>query len=142
MRKTEEQEIDGVRFRFQSLPFGKSRGVFLQLAKIVGPVLKAIPMKPGDPFPIMEALTEALDRVSEPELESLTHALAQDCAYSIDGGKKWPMLSGKDGREAVFEGRLALYFKWLQASITFNFADFFDAFRVPAASAPEGDPKV
>ena len=138
MRKTEEQEIDGVRFRFQSLPFGKARGVFLQLAKIVGPVLKSIPMKPGDPFPIMEALTEVLDRVSETELESLTAALATDCAYSLDG-KKWPMLS-KDGRETLFDGRLALFFKWFAAIVQFNFADFFDAFRAPAASAPEGNP--
>lgn len=118
------------------LPFGKSRGVFMRLAKAVGPVLSAIPMRPGDPFPIMEALAQVVERVSDAELERLTDDLCSDgaCAYSHDGAK-WPLMH-KDNRETLFEGDLMLYFKWLAFATEVNFSAFFAGFAAPKGSAP------
>lgn len=136
-RRTEDREIDGILFRFQAVPFDKGLTLGLTLAKKIGPVLKALPQGKGEAFPFFEALADVIPTLSQGELLSWTSDLATDCAYSVDGGDKWPLLS-KPNRDALFQGRLMLWGKWLLASIEFNFADFFAAFKAPSESGLGG----
>lgn len=136
MREPVEREIDGITFRVKPLGFAKGRRVFLRLAKAIGPVLEKIPMKAGAPFPIMEGLAKMMDSVTAEDLEWLDEQLASDGAYSRESGK-WPWMTTKEQREALFDGRFMTYGKWLAFAVEVNFADFFAAFGGQPDGAPE-----
>lgn len=134
-----EREIDGVLFRVSQLPFPKARSVALRLAKVMGPVLEAIPTLQGGPQAILSAIPKAIDSLSEKALEALEDDLAEGCSFSTDGGKKWPLMSNEAARHGLFEGSFVLYAKWLAFAVEVNFADFFVAFAAPPAPDPEGE---
>jgi hypothetical protein len=136
-RKQIDSEIDGVKFRVTTLPFGKSKGLLVFLGKKVGPALSALAgsltLESAVP-----ALAGALENLNESDLDHVMDVLTADACVVLPDGRT-PLLCHADVREEVFGGRVLLFFRFLAFALEVNYADFFAAAR---KSAPGKDPEA
>lgn len=128
----QRRTIDGVEFEVTPLGHKLARQGFVRLSKIIGPALAAAPT--GQDADMQAALGMLVDRADDSDLEWFGDAFGKASRFSTDGGTRWPFL-GAPEREALFTGRLMLYFQWLIFALEVNYSDFLDWLKRAAAGA-------
>lgn len=125
MRDPETKTIDGIQFRITPLGFNEGRRGFVRLSKLLGPALGAAASAgTKDPEGLAGALERALGGLTDEDLEWFADVMGKATQFS-DDGSRWPWLT-KDNREALFSGRLMLFFRWLVFALEVNYSDFLD----------------
>ena len=132
MIKSETRVFEDMAITVQQLP--ATRGVKLsrKLATVAAPVIGALQglSLDKDVGVLGEALTKALDQLSEKDLDELIRTLLETAKVETEG-KIAPLMPMFDG---LFAGRILLVYKVIAFALEVNFADFFEAFR--ALKAP------
>ena len=150
MREPESRVIDGVEFKVTPLARKAQRTAFVKLTKIIAPAV-AKAADGAKSVADLQAhmgkhLVSVIDSLaSKVEVEDLDYfeGLFSKCTeYSEDGGEKWPHLRHEENRDAVFGGRLPLYFQWMKFCLEVNFSDFLEFAKPASPAAGSADPIV
>lgn len=138
----QNRTIGDVTFHVRQLPFTKARATLVLLSKKVAPglgaLLESMPRKgesllDKDAGQLGDALSKLLDPLSDADLEHLAEVFGDATCFQRVGSTDRPVLN-KANRQALFTGRLVLFFQWLAYCVEVNYSDFFAL--LPEAPAP------
>lgn len=133
--EAQRKTIEGVEFEVTPLGHKLARQGFVRLSKILGPALAAATAD-GQDADMAAALGMLVDRADDSDLEWFGDTFGKATRFSTDGGARWPFL-GSPEREALFTGRLMLYFQWLIFALEVNYSDFLDWLKRAAKGAAQ-----
>jgi len=143
--KTEEKEIDGLRFSVTQLPGMRGLRMSVRLGKLLGPALaRAAGAATGglaslDVSKLSGAVDALFEHLTEDEIESVTKALLESCLVTIEG-KTGPLMPMFD---TVMGGKVATVYKLLRFAFEVNFGNFFGGLAALGAqfgAGPESRP--
>lgn len=137
--KSEEYEIDGVKFTTTQYGGFKALELMGELAQVIGPALGVL--SSADPNTPLEQLAPvlamALRGLKPDEISSLALKVLSGTTATIEenGTFRRVDINGKDNFDRVFTGRLMTMFKVALKSLQVNYADFGFG-SAPIESAP------
>lgn len=139
-----ERTIGGHVYRLDKLGYRKARAVLVRVARVAAPALGSLEglsikgLAGADVGKLGVALSAALDRLDDADLEAVTQAFAERSSVRVGAG--WAPLDDEAKREVHFDrAGLAEYFAWLRHAFEVSFGDFFAELRAAAGSRPPGD---
>lgn len=115
--RQQQQEIDGVMYIVNPLPFGIGNKALLRFTKLVGSALASIPADGKG----VAAIGAILGHLEDSDVEYFRDVFGNACWY-MAGDKQVPLV--KQNQDAHFDGRYSAFYEWLALNVGVNFGSF------------------